>query len=66
MTASDIILQFATSEGGSFRKNELMSHMEGGPFSFAYIDLALNRMVKSGKGEGFIESKTTGENSCQV
>ena len=49
MTASDIILQFATSEGGSFRKNELMSHMEGGPFSFAYIDLALNRMVKAGK-----------------
>ncbi|MGM9741842.1 MAG: type IV toxin-antitoxin system AbiEi family antitoxin domain-containing protein, partial [Candidatus Cryptobacteroides sp.] len=49
MKASDIISQFATSEGGSFRKSDLMSHMEGGSFSTSYIDLSLNRMVKAGK-----------------
>ena len=49
MRASDIISQFATSEGGTFRKRALISYMEGGAYSTAYVNLTLNRMVKSGR-----------------
>lgn len=48
MNATELILQFAASEGGSFMKRDLLSRMEGTTFSPSYIDLALSRMVKSG------------------
>ncbi len=54
MKATELILQFAESEGGIFRKSELMLWMRRTPFSPAYIALALSRMVKAGalaKGE---------------
>lgn len=49
MTASDLISQFAASEGGIFRKSDLISHVKDDSFSKAYIDLTLSRMVKAGK-----------------
>lgn len=48
MKTTELIIQFAESEGGSFRKRDFMSQMAGTKVSPSYISLALSRMVKAG------------------
>lgn len=47
MSAQKIILNFAVSAGGPFRKQDLLSHLQGTSFSLPYINLTLNRMVNA-------------------
>ena len=49
MNAESLILQFATSKGGTFQKRDLLACLEGTSFSPAYISIAINRMVKAGR-----------------
>lgn len=48
MNAARFITQFAVSEGGTFSKKDLIAQINNTSFSPSYIDITLNRMVKSG------------------